>query len=352
MTASFVEEGRNQDNKKMRENIIKAAKFLFGLGLLVFVIHWTGLDSKEALNKILLANRYYLLIAFTFVFIAQIFGIKRWQILSGSLGINIVFPYFFKLHFLGMFCNNLLPSMGGDVVKAFYLAKQGQKKHESLLSVILDRYVGLLVMLFMASLAALSLPSDDFNRNLKLATWGILLAFISGGVVTLFFSELVAKLLEKYHTILEKYKKEHWPAKIRELSQLTKDFVKNYYTFGSSLLLSVISQCFAILAVQQLSLSVGANVSASTVFVVVPIVLLISALPISPGGLGTREVAFVYLLTNVYTAEGIDKDFAKSAAALVAFLWLAINILISLLGAMSYFTIGNDIDKVNKEELR
>ncbi|KAF0240783.1 MAG: membrane protein, partial [bacterium] len=157
----------------------------------------------------------------------------------------------------------------------------------------------------------------------------------------LLFSELVAQTLERFKSFLEKHKKEHWPRKIRELSLLTKAFLKNYYVFGSSLLLSILAQGFAILAVHQLSLAVGARIDASTMFVVVPIVLLISVLPISIGGLGTREVAFVYLLTNAYLTVGIEQDFAKSAAALVAFLWLAINLLVSLPGAISYSMINN-----------
>ncbi len=326
---------------KLKDSLIKALKLLIGLIMLVVVIHSTKLDSPQQIKKVLLADPSRLLTALFFVIIAQFLGIKRWQILAQSLKIQASFLHVTKLHFLGLFCNNLLTTMGGDVVKALYLTNKEQK-YESLLSVMIDRYVGLLVILFVASIAAFSLPSDTFHQNLAYTTWVILLALIVGGATSLLFSEIVARTLERFRGLLEKYKKEHWPGKIRELSVLTKAFLKNYYVFGSSLLLSVLSQGFAILAVHQLSLGVGARIDASTMFVVVPIVLLISVIPISPGGLGTREAAFTYLLTNAYITFGIEADFAKSAAALVAILWLALNLLISLPGAISYYSMINN----------
>ncbi|MBI4852131.1 MAG: flippase-like domain-containing protein [Acidobacteria bacterium] len=334
-----LEENKSEGNK-LKDNLVKIVKLLAGLTMLAFVVHWAGLDSKEALEKILQADRTKLLIALFFVIVAQFLGIKRWQILAHALRIEANFLHVTKLHFVGLFCNNFLPSMGGDVVKAMYLTGK-EKKHEAFLSIMLDRYVGLLVILLVASIAAFSLPNDTFHQNLSYATWAILLALIIGGLTALLFSELVAQTMERFKNLLEKYKKEHWPNKIRELSLLTKAFLKNYYVFGSSLLLSILAQGFAILAVHQLSIAVGAQIDASTMFVVVPIVLLISVLPISIGGLGTREVAFVYLLTNAYVSVGIDNDSAKSAAALVAFLWLAINLLVSLPGAISYSMINN-----------
>lgn len=339
------EENKSEESNpknRWKDNLVKLIKLAVGLGMLAFVIHSTKLDSPEEIKKVLLTDPTKLLTAFIFVLIAQFLGIKRWQILAQFVKIQVSFFHVTKLHFLGLFCNNLLTAVGGDVVKAVYLTNK-ERKYESLLSVVLDRYVGLLVILIVASIAAFSLPSDNFHRNLAYTTWGILLALITSGVTALLFSDIFARSMERFKGLLEKYKKEHWPNKIRDLRDLTKMFLKNYYVVGTSLLLSVISQCFAILSVHQLSLGVGAEVDASTMFVIVPIVLLISVIPISPGGLGTREAAFTYLLTNAYVTFGIEENFSKSAAALVAILWLAINLLISLPGAVSYYsTVGNN----------
>ncbi len=327
--------------KVIQDKAIKLIKLLIGIGLLVLVVHKTGLDSKEAINKILGANKMYLFVSLLFLFLSQVLGIKRWQILSNSLGMNVGFLHCAKLHFLGLFSSTFLTSMGGDVVKAYYLV-EGQKR-KSYLSVMLDRYIGLVVMVFVASITAFALPKDDFHNKLSYGIWGILLLLISGGIVGLVFSDLLAKFLKKYD-------KQDLAEKLEEVNFLTKTFFTSLYIVVVSLILSVISQGFAILAVHQLSLAVGAVVDASVMFVVVPIVLIISVIPLSPGGLGTREAAFVYLLTRVYTSVGIDESFAKSASALVAFLWLAINILISLPGALVYFRLDKEKIKRQLEE--
>lgn len=336
---------QNNQTKELRkvvqEKVIQAIKLFVGLGLLVLVIHKTGLDSKEAINKIISANRMHLLIAFVFLVMSQILGVKRWQVLSNSLGMNVGFIHCAKLHFLGLFSSTFLTSMGGDVVKAYYLV-EGQKR-KSYLSVMLDRYIGLVVMVFVASITAFALPKDDFHNKLSYGIWFIFFGLVSGGIFGLIFSDLLAKFLKQYN-------KEDIAEKLQEVNFLTKSFFTSYYVVTISLILSVVSQGFAILSVHQLSLAVGAVVDAGVMFVVVPIVMIVSVIPISPGGLGTREAVFVYLLTRVYTSVGIQEDFARSASALVAFLWLAINILVSLPGALIYLRLDKNKIKQQLEE--
>src|SRR5207247_817835 len=116
-------------------NLLLFAKILIGMGLLALVIYWA--DPAKLLHNIINADRWHLTAAFLFVLISYFLGIKRWQVLSRSLGIEVKFYRFVVLHFLGLFCNNILPSgIGGDFVKAYYLSKPDQK-HKSLLSVML-----------------------------------------------------------------------------------------------------------------------------------------------------------------------------------------------------------------------
>src|SRR5690349_3271841 len=109
---------------KTKDRLIKVVKLVVGLAMLFVVIHLTKLDSPEQIKKVLLADPSKLLIALLFVTIAQILGIKRWQILVQFLGINASFLHVTKLHFLGLFCNNLFTAMGGDLVKALYLTRK------------------------------------------------------------------------------------------------------------------------------------------------------------------------------------------------------------------------------------
>lgn len=315
------------EDTKASNSLLQAVKVLVGMLLLALVLYLAKVDPR----KLLEADKYYVSIALLYVLLSYVFGIKRWQILSQMLGINARLSRFTNLHFLGLFYNNLLPSgMAGDLVKAHYLTDR-QHVHKSLLSVVLDRYVGLLVMLIVASVVALFQPHDSTHLKLSYAIWGILTAFIVGGGMALLFTDILANFLVKYH-------KPSLAEKLREMSELMWGFLKNYPVVGITFVLSVVSQAFGILAAYELSLSVGAIANPAAMFIVVPLVLLISALPISVGGLGTREAAFIQLLTPIYIANGMEADAAKHAAALVAILWLAISLVSSLPGLISYIT--------------
>ncbi|MEW6735591.1 MAG: lysylphosphatidylglycerol synthase transmembrane domain-containing protein, partial [Acidobacteriota bacterium] len=172
-----------------------------------------------------------------------------------------------------------------------------------------------------ASGVAFLQPQDDFHKTLSYITWGLLVVFISGGIAVLFFTDLVASLLERRN-------RQRWVDRLRDLTSLTRGFIWNYRVVGTTFLLSVGAQALGILAVHQLSLAIGGATEAASMFIVVPLVFLVTALPISVGGLGTREFAFVYLLSNV----GLD----KTQGTTVALLSLAVNLLTSLPGAASY----------------
>jgi uncharacterized protein (TIRG00374 family) len=307
--------------------IIKA---LLGSTLLALVIYWA--NPQKIYHSLLAANPGYLALAILFVLASFFLGIKRWQVLSRTLGIEAKFSRYVVLHFLGLFFNNFIPSgVGGDFVKAHYLSDSNHQ-HRAYLSVVLDRYVGLLVMLLVGSALAFWQPRDQFHFKLSLIIWAMLIAFICGFFAMLIFSDLLARLLNRYH-------KKVWADKILELNALTRGFLKSYYVVGVTFWLSIASQALSILAVYELSLAVGARADVASMFVIVPLVFLISVLPISFGGLGTREAAFVYLLSRAFIIAGMLEGDAQGAAAGVAFLWLAINLLASLPGAASYYLV-------------
>jgi glycosyltransferase 2 family protein len=306
-------------------------KASFGLGLLGFVFYKAGV--RNVYQSLANIDVLHLVLATLLVLASYGMGIKRWQILSRSLGIDVGFQRFAVLHFLGLFCNYFLPAgVGGDVVKAYYLSKSEQRR-SSYLSVLLDRYVGLLALLAVASAVTLLLPRDDFYLKLSYIIWAILIAFLGGGLAVLLFTDLVARLLEGRN-------RQHMVERLRDLTALTKGFFWNYRGVVVTLLLSVGAQALAILAVEQLSLGVGAKTDLASMFIIVPLVFLVSVIPISPGGLGTREAALGYLLSRAYMLSGMGSVEAKSAAATVALLWLAVNLLTSLPGAASYPLLG------------
>ena len=76
--------------------------------------------------------------------IAQLIFVLRWWVMLRAQHIRIDYGAAVKLHFLGLFYNNCLPgSVGGDLLRAWYVTKHTEKKVEAVLSVFVDRAIGL-----------------------------------------------------------------------------------------------------------------------------------------------------------------------------------------------------------------
>ena len=101
---------------------------------------------------------------------------------------------------------------------------------------------------------------------------------------------------------------------------------------------------------QFIVLARGMNIPVSTtvMFVAVPIVICISALPISPNGLGVRENLFVQMLA--VPAIGVDPTAALSLSLLA----YAGSLFWSLIGGLVYLTMKDrkDLSEISLEQTR
>jgi len=93
----------------------------------------------------------FALTSLIFVF-GQIIIALRWWILLRSQSIFIDLSAAVKLHFLGLFYNNFMPSsVGGDLIRAWYVTRHTDKRIEAALSVFVDRFIGLFSTFVIAS---------------------------------------------------------------------------------------------------------------------------------------------------------------------------------------------------------
>lgn len=83
--------------------------------------------------------------------IGQVIVGFRWWMLLRAQSVFIGFWVAVRLHFLGLFYNNCMPgSVGGDLVRAWYVTKHTDRKFAAALSVFVDRAIGLLSTLTIA----------------------------------------------------------------------------------------------------------------------------------------------------------------------------------------------------------
>jgi glycosyltransferase 2 family protein len=243
--------------------------------------------------------------------LTQVVSGARWQLLARPLGFGHALRQYVGFYFLGMFFNLLLPtSVGGDVVRAWYLDGGSGRRLNAFLSVFLDRLSGLLVLLTLAWAAVLVCPIE-LPAWVVLSVWGT----VAGAAAGLAALPLLTRWTGRFE-------------RVRRLSEGMRLLLGKPRLLLVSLALSLVVQAANVVLVWLVGLAIGAPVPAAYYWVFVPMVSLLTLLPVSLNGMGVREAGMVLFLAPLGVGEG--------TALTLAFLWFCVFTAASLLGGVVY----------------
>ncbi|MCL2639448.1 MAG: flippase-like domain-containing protein [Phycisphaerales bacterium] len=115
-------------------------------------------QGEPGLQSILARTRekwYLLVAAWVILLFPFLVTAKRWQALLRPQGIHIPFWKSLQLTFVGQFYSIILPGItGGDLVKIVYAARLTGSKTKSIITVILDRVIGLVALMVIGGISA------------------------------------------------------------------------------------------------------------------------------------------------------------------------------------------------------
>jgi len=230
-------------------------------------------------------------------FLGNLVGVFRWGIFLRVLDIPLSRWEVLRLSFVGLFFNNFLVSaVGGDAVKVVWLGAKGHRKSNALLSVLMDRMSGL-GALVLCSVTFIFWRFEWLRRSPVMAgaiTFVFLYLFV---VVVL----MAATFLLAHRGLTPKFPK-HPPTQemIRETSRAYLKFVQEWRQTLVASALSVIILITHFFTFYFSALAFDAAIPLPDFFAIMPAVDIISALPISLGGLGVREQLFIKVLGELY----------------------------------------------------
>ena len=259
--------------------------------------------------------------------VAQVTSAWRWQVLARPLGFGGPLRRYVGLYFVGMFFNLLLPtSVGGDAVRAVYLNAGPGRRVAAFLSVLLDRLSGLLVLLARACVAALACPVP-LPLWVRLAVGGAAGAAAVGLALVPVSTRLLARLDVagggRWHRLLETVR--HLAASLREALAVYR---RHPRLLAGSTALSVLVQAAGVMTVALLGRAVGVPAPLAVYGVAVPMVALLTLLPVSVNGMGVREAGMILFLGPA--------GVSAATAVTVAFLWFCVQTAAGLAGAGVY----------------
>jgi uncharacterized membrane protein YbhN (UPF0104 family) len=246
----------------------------------------------------------------------------RWRLLAGVHGFGGSTSRYVAYYFIGMFFNLVLPtSVGGDVVRAWYLANQAEapadaRRLTAFLSVFAERLSGVLMLVGVACCSLLLCP-------LELPWW------VSGAVIGIGLAGvgglLALPLLRKF---LASERLGARGQRLRHLVQGCFSYLGHPRLLFWTSVLSLLVQAANVVLVALVGAALGLQIEPYYYGVVVPLVTLLTLLPISVNGMGLREFGYMVLLAPA----GVD----GSSAVLLAFLSFAVVTGASLLGVGFY----------------
>jgi uncharacterized membrane protein YbhN (UPF0104 family) len=258
---------------------------------------------------------------------ALVLQTKRWMILLQVQNITVSFWRATRIMLSGMFFNLfLLGSTGGDVIKIFFIMRETpDKKAGALLSVFIDRVVGILALAAVSAVVILL----RWNDLMKSAPAGVLtVAVILGGSLGFIFA---AWLVDRLNLTS---KLPHWlpvREKIIEAAAAFSQYAKAGGAVGQAFLLSIPAHLLIFSSFFFASKAFSAGLSLISIFCVMPVVSTVTALPISLGGAGVREGLFITLLGSLYqTPKEIAMSISISGFLMVVF-WSLVGGLVYLL---------------------
>ncbi len=279
-------------------------------------------------------NPYWLLLgALVFITVAM-FSAFRWHWLVNSQNLSLTIGQAIRLTWIGIFFNNFVPGQtGGDLIKAYYIAKNSpQKRLAAVLTVIADRIIGLSALVIV-SLITVTLFFQRF-KEIALTLWlGLILGVV---FATILLNRSVRRRLG-LSALVKKF-----PSKITEQIYNLDTAIRQYHDHKKGVLvwwlLSIFNHIINMLGIYALSRSIDMGVPAVEFLALVPVIFIVSAIPIAPNGWGIGEALFGSLfgqygaayLPNTANAEQI----MNTRGVALSILFRIMSMCISLIGGL------------------
>jgi hypothetical protein len=238
----------------------------------------------------------------------------RWWLLLRGHGFPVPYRRVFFVTYAGIFFNNLLPGgVGGDLTKAVLAAEGEDRKAAVVGTVLLDRVIGLVVMIFLGAACLAPYAAGFRDRRVVFLVYGMAGAVVVGYL--LYFNPLLRKVLPG---------RLPFRSTLGQLDGVFRSARERRGLMAATAALSLVSQGGSILVIYGLARALGlSDVPLWQFFVFEPIIFIVTALPISVGGWGVQEGAYALLFGAV---GGMDENAAGALSVLVKLSMLLVSV--------------------------
>lgn len=294
------------------------------LSVVLIVALFSVIDRQHFIDNLRSVDPLIFLLGLAAYFGATALWALRWHLFIRAVGEQVSFVRVFFTTTVGMFFSLFLPTMvGSDLGRMYELSREQHDKVGVVSTVLLDRLMGLVTLALMAVFALFF--GAEFAGSVPVKEIVIGTAVIMSVGWVLFFNR---RVMRRFNWIFDLPVVKRLEPTLRELYN-SLHFLQSQprlllLTFG----LSMIYQAVHVLSVVLVAWALGVRVEPVYYFVFMPIIWLVTMVPISISGLGLREGAFAFFFTQV--------GMTGAEAVAISLLYYGYNVAVGVVGGLVF----------------
>ena len=301
------------------------------LGIVLFLIILSRINLGALIDIFAHTNVLLLFMALLVNCAAIVLKSLKWKIIVNSVKKDFTLKESIKAFFVGFSFSTITPAKLGDFIRVLYIQDDQCGLGKSLATVVIDRLIDIILLFSIALVGVYGFSVFYHIEIISVSSLAILIAGIISGIYIVLNKSVLSALLKPFFNL---FVPQHLKGKI---SLYYNDFFTGLFAFYndrrrfySSIIVGLISWIPPFIYGYLLALSIGIDTGIFFFVLVIPIISLLDLLPISISGIGTRDVALIFL----FGLKSISAEQAVAFSLLYLFMsyWL-----IALTGAVVYF---------------
>ncbi|WP_157505569.1 lysylphosphatidylglycerol synthase transmembrane domain-containing protein [Geminicoccus roseus] len=294
--------------KALAGHVLRWLRIPLSLAVLAYLLYLV--EPAQALAVLANADPWLVLLVAGMAVVDRMLAAFRWYMLLRGKHVDVAFWPVARLTFVSNFIGSFLPAgVGIEAVRVYGLSRRTADLALALSSVIVERVLALGALVLLVVLGLL-VSDAGFPVWISRLAWVGLAAILLGSLALMLGPTRRLSLLLLPGQLLAPVR-----AKLLELYQRLDEYRAQPLMLAGAVAMALAFQLFRVATYVVAGAAIGIDASFHTYMVVVPIVSLVMMVPISFGGLGVGEAAFISLLGLV----GIpaEQSFTLSIMVLV-----------------------------------
>jgi uncharacterized protein (TIRG00374 family) len=255
----------------------------------------------------------------------------RWGFILRMHRPDVSFSQLVRTNFLSLFIGNFLPtSLAHDAVRIYYLSRRAADPRVAISSIFADRLIGNFSLAIAAVAALVAVKLTGAVQVGALMSYGIGVFLILSLALPLALRN--DAVIDAIRSLLNRFAGRKLFENMHDLSEHLLLYWKHAPLMSKALAIALLNLFIAVLEFYLIAQSIFAPVSIYYFFLFIPLVILLSMVPVSVGGVGLLEGALVFFFSSV--------DMPAETSVSIALLHRTIQLVCLLPGAAFYLLQG------------